>query len=278
VLDLACGAGFVRVAVSHRFPTREVHYTGIDNGRSGLRAVKFLTRPAPQTDDGERSTSKIREIAPHDEPPVLQEALKERFFRTELDLHDPKRLATQLGTLLGDERFDEVHVHLLHPSKHGHQPTGPHVLRAIAEYLRPEGRLYHLFQTSSPLFDFKPGRLRSGAPCPPAGTQGDVLGGDEQHFGEGASKGGLVLDKCGHRWWKGRDRSEGGTMGGAPKSLWVTRRFAGAEPDRRTAETYERLAEQYSGYSRYASHFVILRKRSKGEVARRGPRPLGNTR
>jgi hypothetical protein len=82
-----------------------------------------------------------------------------------------------------------------------------------------------------------------------------------------------LLDKCGFLWERRRRLGEGGVMVQACKR-WMTRRFAGAEPERRTAETYERLAAQYSVYSKFASHFVILRKRRRSAMARQKPRPL----
>ena len=275
VLDLACGAGLVRVAVARRLPTRAIHYTGIDSTRIGLHSIDSLTRGG-QVAHPEPSLGKLAEDGSPDEVHVLQARLTERFIHSQLDLHDFKALATQLGALLGHARFDEIHMHLLHPSRHGRQPAGPQVLRAIAKYLRPGGRLYHLFQNSSPLFDFDPERIRptrEGA-CPP-GTLGNARLDVEQRFREGASKGGLVLDRC--RWEGGGSRAQGGSKAATPKK-WMTRRFVGTEPDRLTAVTYERLAEQYSRFSTYASHFVILRKQKRSAAARRRPKPGGRRR
>jgi hypothetical protein len=146
------------------------------------------------------------------------------------------------------------------------------VLRALAKYLRPGARLYHLFQHSSPFFDFRPERLRPSREglCPAAGSPADALSRNEARFRQGALRGGLLLDKCGLRWEKLRILSDGSKALNTHEN-WVTRRFAGPEPDGRTAETYQRLAEQYSGYSRYASHFVILRKQTRrpGGVGRK---------
>jgi hypothetical protein len=262
VLDLACGAGLVRVAVARRVPTRAIHYTGIDSTRIGLHSIDSLTRVAGSPSDVH----------------LLQPRLTERFIHSQLDLHDAKALATQLGALLGRQHFDEIHMHLLHPSRNGRQPAGPQVMRAIARYLRPGGRLYHLFQNSSPLFDFDPEAIRPTreGTCPP-GTLGSVRLGDEQRFREGASKGGLVLDRYGCRWEGRMSRDQGGSKAANPRK-WMTRRFAGTEPDPRTAVTYERLAEQYSRFSVYASHFVILRKRKRSTAARRRPKPGGRRR
>jgi SAM-dependent methyltransferase len=276
VLDLACGAGLLRVAVARRLPRHEIHYTGIDITLFGLQTIESLTRSAAQTGHPEHAVVKPLVVGLHADVHALKERLRERFMLTDLDLHDPGTLAAQLKAALGNERFDEIHMHLLHPGKHGRQPTGPQVLRAIAKYLRPGGRLYHLFQNSSPLFDFNPESfgIASGKALVPAGTRGATLGGNEQRFREGASKGGLVLDKFGYRWQKARSRGKDGVMVEAWRG-WITRRFTGAEPDRRTAVAYERLAEQYSSFSKYASHFVILRKRRRSAGARRQSTPLG---
>jgi hypothetical protein len=257
-------------------PSREIHYTGIDITLFGLQSIESLTCPAAPTVHPDHALGKPFEVGPRGDVYALQARLRERFMLTELDLHDPKTLAAQLDAVLGKERFDEIHMHLLHPSKHGRQPTGSRVLRTIARYLRPGGRLYHLFQNSSPLYDFHPQRIRF-APVkarPGAGAREDTLEGNEQRFREGASRGGLVLAKCGSRWDRGRSRGEGGVMVEASRK-WITRRFAGVEPDRRTADTYERLAEQYSGYAKYANHFVILRKQGRSAVARRRSKPRG---
>jgi SAM-dependent methyltransferase len=279
VLDLACGAGLLRVAVARRLPSREIHYTGIDVTLFGLRSIDSLTRPAARAVQPAPALGKPREVGPSGEVYALQARLRERFMLTELDLHDPETLSVQLEAVLGKERFDEIHMHLLHPSKHGRQPTGPKVLRAIARYLRRGGRLYHLFQNSSPLYDFYPERIRYAPEKarPGARTREYALEGNEQRFREGAAKGGLVLDKCGYRWERGRSRGAGGVMVEACRK-WITRRFAGTEPDGRTADTYERLAEQYSGYAKYANHFVILRKRGRSAGARRSSKPRGTAR
>jgi SAM-dependent methyltransferase len=276
VLELACGSGLLRVAVARRVPRREIHYTGIDVSLFGLQSLESLTRPGPETAHPEHSGGNPLEVGRRGDDHALQGRLRERFMLTELDLHDPKTLAAQLECVLGKERFDEIHMHLLHPRTHGLQSTGPQVLRVIARYLRAGGRLYHLFQNSSPLYDFDPERIRyaPGKPPPPAGTRGDTLGRNEHRFREGASKGGLLLDKCGFRWERGKTKGEGGVIVEASRK-WITRRFAGAEPDRRTADIYERLAEQYSSYSRYANHFVILRKRRRGAATPQNGKPRG---
>ncbi len=274
VLDLACGGGRVRVAVAKRLPAHEIHYTGIDNGRLRLDSVDAVLRARSATArQAEPAAASPRQVL-QDE--ALGDRLKERYIRTDLELHDPGELATQLRALLGSERFDEIHVHLLQPGKHGWQAVGPQVLRAVARYLRPGARLYHLFQHSSPFFDFKPERtrpVRAGGGCPAPGTPGDVIGRNEARFRAGASKGGLALEKCGHRW----DSLRGGGAGEAAREWyknWVTRHFSGPDPDRRTADTLQRLAEEYSGFSRFATHFVILRKRRrKGPLAARRLRP-----
>ena len=230
VLDLACGSGLLRLAVARRVPTRTIHYTGIDTSRFGLQRVESAQ-------------------------------LQERFIHSELDLNDPEALTTQLAALLGRERFDEVHMHLLHPTRHGRQPTGPKVMRAIGKYLRPGGRLYHLFQNSSPLFDFNPARVRCSHKGP------DSFARDEVRFRAGASQGGLVLDKCGCRWEDDRNPTEGGAKWAARK--WMTRPLTGTAPDPHTADIYEQLGEQYSRFAKYASHFVILRKRKRRAPVRR---------
>jgi SAM-dependent methyltransferase len=274
VLDLACGAGQLRLAVARRVPRREIHYTGIDVSLFGLQSIESLARPRPPTAPPGPADGKPFEVGPHCDDHALKARLRERFMLTELDLHDPTMLAAQLEAVLGSERFDEIHMHLLHPRTHGRQSAGPRLLRVIARYLRPGGRLYHLFQNSSPLYDFTPERIRFAPqkPRPPARMRDQALEINEQRFREGASKGGLVLDKCGCRWERGRTRGGGGVMIAASRK-WITRAFAGAEPDPRTADTYERLAEQYSSYSRYANHFVILRKRRRGAAARLEAKP-----
>ncbi|HVO12823.1 MAG TPA: class I SAM-dependent methyltransferase [Vicinamibacteria bacterium] len=257
VLDLACGAGLVRVAVARRVEARPIHYTGIDRNRVRLDKVDSLLKAEQRRRAGAAG-------APPDlatVEPEIQARLTERYVQTELDLNRPDTLAAQLAALLGRERFDEVHVHLLHPGTHGWQPAGPQVLRTLGRYLRPGGRLYHLFQHSSPFFDFKPEFLapsREGR-CPAPGSREDVLGRDQARFLEGAARAGLVLDKCGHRWRRWRSVGQP-PLPSAETEKWVTRRFAGSEPEPRVAEAYHRAAEQYSGYSKFASHFVILRR------------------
>lgn len=260
----------VRIAVARRLLTREIHYTGIDVNRSRLESVDWLTRTAAKALQAADPTKRFAMGLPLGDAYALNGRIKERFIRTELDLHDPAHLAAQLDTLLGKDRFGEVHVHLLHSGTNGCQPAGPQVLRVIAKYLRPGARLYHLFEQSSPLFDFKPERLHPyrESLCPAPGSAGDALGRDEARFRQGASRAGLMLDKCGHRWEKNTYPTEGRTIADSYKN-WVTRRFSGTGPDRHTAATYQRLAEQYSGYSRHASHFVILRKRERPAVRRR---------
>ena len=150
VLELACGSGMTRIAVGRRLLTREIHYTGIDRNRSRLEAIEALTRAAAKALLPTDPASKITISVPLGDAYALNGRVKARFVKAELNLNDPDALARELGALLGKERFDEVHVHLLHPGKHGCQPTGPRVLRVLAKHLRPGARLYHLFQHSSP--------------------------------------------------------------------------------------------------------------------------------
>ena len=265
VLDLACGAGLVRVTVAERLPGHEIHYTGIDNRRDRLPTVEFLVRSSERAAASPAAADGKTALRP--DASALQQRLRERFFPVELDLHDARRLAGELARLLGRERYDEIHVHLLHPSTHGRQTNGPEVLRAVAKYLRPGGRLYHLFQTSSPFFDFVPDRLRlrASGKAAPAGPRGDPHAWNEQLFRKGAASAGLVLDKCGHRW----DRAGERRRGEGPANNWATRPVAeGAEPDQGVAEIHDRLAAQYSRFSKYATHFVILRKRRRGTARR----------
>ena len=255
VLDLACGAGLVRVAVARRVPARPIHYTGIDRNRVRLEKVDSILK----AEERRRPAEAPPDLAPVD--PQIQARLNERYVQAELDLNRPDTLAAQLAALLGRERFDEVHVHLLHPGTHGCQPSGPQVLKTLGRYLRPGGRLYHLFQHSSPFFDFKPEFLRPSREgrCPDPGSRDDVLGRDQARFLDGAARAGLALDKCGHRWRKWRSYDQPPPPA-AEAERWVTHRYAGSEPDARVAEVYHRAAEEYSGYSKFASHFVILRK------------------
>jgi SAM-dependent methyltransferase len=261
VLDLACGSGMARMAVGRRLITREVHYTGIDSNRTRLEPLESIERSAVRARQASDPSRQMAVNAPLGDAYALSGRIKERFIRTELRLNDPDGLTAQLAELLSKDRFDEIHVHLLHPGRHGCQPVGPRVLRAMAKYLRPGARLYHLFQHSSPFFDFQPERLRPSREglCPAADTQADALGRNETRFRQAAARAGLLLGKCGLRWEKPRPRNADGVVVDAHKN-WVTRRFSGPEPDWHTAEAHQRLAEQYSGYSRYASHFVILRK------------------
>ncbi len=271
VLDLACGAGLVRVAVARRVTARPIHYTGIDRNRLRLDKVDSIVKAEQRRRSAAGAPAELVSLEPE-----LQARLSERYIQAELDLNRPDTLSAQLAGLLGRERFDEVHVHLLHPGTHGSQPTGPQVLRAVGRYLRPGGRLYHLFQHSSPFFDFKPEFLppsREGG-CPAPGSRQDVLGSDQARFLAGAARAGLALDKCGHRWrrWRGYDQPP---LPAAEAEKWVTHRFAGSEPDPRVAAIYHRAAEQYSGYSKFASHFVILRKPvKKRSRLRAAPAPV----
>ncbi len=270
VLDIACGQGVVRVAVARRVLAREIHYTGIDNVRSQLESIVSLLSPRAKLIAAKDHVGCDPAVAIGAQVCAMQRRIRERFIRAVLDLHDPLKLASQLSGLLGNERFDEIHVHLLHPRTDGWHARGPLVLRTIAEYLRPGARLYHLFQNSSPLFDFRPERSPASPPpvCPAVGTRGDVIGREEARFREGASQGGLVLDKCGRTWELRRSRAAGETEG-RRHSVWLTRRFAGTEPHRHTADVYAWLAQQYSAYSRFATHFVILRKAKRTERRRR---------
>jgi hypothetical protein len=98
-----------------------------------------------------------------------------------------------------------------------------------------------------------------------------VIGRDEGRLREGAAKGGLVLEKCGRRWHL-RTSPVAGETRGRKYSVWLTRRFNGTEPPQRTAQIYEKLVQQYTAYSKFATHFVILRKSKKGERRRRTKR------
>jgi hypothetical protein len=250
----------VRVAVARRVPGREIHYTGIDGARLQLESIISLVAPS-KVASAKSQLSRGAVGGTEGEVGSIQRRMRERYIRTEIDLHDPVTLTSQLEDLLGSERFDEIHVHLLHPRTDSCHPRGPLILRTIAAYLRPGARLYHLFQHSSPLFDFKPERNQAARQqtCPDPGTAADAIGRDEARFREGASKGGLLLDKCGRRW-ELRMRRGVGEAPGRWYRVWLTRRFSGTEPHRHTAEVYERLAKEYSAFSSFATHFVILRK------------------
>ncbi len=267
LLDLACGAGMVRFAVARRLLGRAIEYVGIDTNRSGLRSLRQMT-PSARGPNG--AIVEAPRGAPVD--PAVEQRLRERFLHADLELNDADKLAGQLASLVGGERFDEIHVHLLHPGKHGAKAAGPRVLRSLSRYLRPGGRLYHLFQTSSPFFDFQPKRISSpakGAP-PPEQRHAQVLDDDESRFRKGACSGGLLLEKCGHLWTRVGTRNADGTWGKGQRA-WMTRPSAG--PGSSPAATiYSGLAEQYSLYSKYATNFVILRRRRRARWRRGEPR------
>jgi len=261
VLDLACGAGLVRLAVAERLPGRTVHYVGIDTSRTRLMRLEEMgaTAALPAPIGGQPRVFPAASALP-----ALRARLEERFVRSELDLHDPGRLAAELATLVGDERFDEIHVHLLQPRVHGAQPAGARVLRTLARRLRRGGRLYHLFQRASPLFDFQPRRVGSSAGdvVAPQTRHADLLRDDEERFRRGARRGGLLLDRCGHLWTSGRPRNEDGTWGLAARG-WLSRPFTGPVSDSIPGERYLRLADRYSAFGKFATHFVILRRRRR---------------
>jgi len=263
LLDLACGAGAVRVATARRLPQRTVEYVGIDPSRSRLQGVADILRElarahGPAALDGAEAV----------DPAALAARLRERFVRAELDLNTPVALADQLARIVPGERFDEIHMHLLHPGKHGAQAVGPRVMRTLARYLRPGGRIYHLFQRSSPLFTFEPKRIASLArdATPPRVRHQALLDDEERRFRTGARRGGLLLEKCGHLWTKGRVQNADGTWGTSPRA-WITRPAASLDTPSRPEEIVLHAVERHSLFSAYATHFVILRRRRLDERA-----------
>lgn len=119
VLDLMCGHGPVRDALLERYPNRSIVYTGVDSKDSRY--------------------------------PIDETRLAQNFHKAMLNLGDPESLRKLLHGLEPTEQWDEIHLHMpfdMHPN-----PKGPKILAVLASRLNPGGKVYSLFQQSSPLLN-----------------------------------------------------------------------------------------------------------------------------
>ena len=94
----------------------------------------------------------------------------------------------------------------------------------------------------------------------PQARHADVMRADEERFRRGARRGGLLLERCGHLWTSGRPKNEDGTWGLAARG-WLSRPVSGVVSDSVPGEHYSRLFDRYSAFAKFATHFVILRRR-----------------
>ena len=252
VLDLACGKGVVQLALAERYRGREIHYIGVDPLESSLAAALETGRKLP--------------------------GFKAGYYCDWLNFSSPKRFAKTLKAASLGKRFNEIHLHLAPAPFWEGNPAGPTLLSAVGRYLKPGGRLYHAFETISPLLDFIPEPLnRSKKPV------SVLYSHNRKRIARAAKASGLVLDKYGLRQALAGEKkaefvAEFLQGDGISKTLAVFTKALGAVAsstktapkkearwvtetgNQRAGERHMKLLRKYSTFARLADHFVILRK------------------
>ena len=219
VLELMCGLAKGRPAFAERFPKARIEYVGIDTN--------------------------IESITPSNHP-----AIAETFHKEHLDIRYPDVFAAQLKRLLGEQSFDEIHFHM--PLNEAFNDRDPRFLAAVAQYLKPGGRLYHMWEYDSPLFRHYLPRIGDVT------NSGEAAKRNNAAIKEYASQVGLVPEKIGHR------TRPGFWLTNAPSGKWATK----IDVPRRALKALGRLdvaGERYSSWIYHAQHFAILRKPKLGK-------------
>lgn len=256
VLDLYCGDGIVRFPTVARYPGRSVEYTGIDLHphippfsllESQARLERALRYRAERTKE------------PMEDPAKARARFSEQFHQAKLNFNDPRALRESIMGIVGAERFDEIHFHL-HDQAWANA-KGAEALQVLGDLLKPGGRLYHLFQGSSPLMnpqDYL--RLRETART--SWPEEHIFRQNQGIVQRAAAQAGLKLDKYGLvRLDRGRRPF---TFTGE------TLNISDRKKREQLSTRYEDLIPQYTKFAGYADHFFILRKPLQPRREQRG--------
>lgn len=227
VLDIGCGDVPARGAIARRLKDTPLHYIGIDD----------LILPQPRLAN----------------PP---QGYREDLIKATLSLHgEPRKLKRELLSLVGRQRFDEIHFHLPQPQsvtyRYPHRKTAGEVLHTLARFLKPGGRLYHTFQSlESPLVPEELPMFK--------GKQGPWIAFEhnERIFDRLAKSAGMRLDKYCFRPVE-RPASWGWyTQAGLKSQAALSSQPTYGKASRR----YNELLDEYSHFPEYANHILIMRK------------------
>lgn len=237
VLDLFCGTGQALLPIAERLSDRPVHYVGID------REPRHLGYP--------NLPASVGDI---------------RVHAAKLDLQRPDALQAALHSLVGDSRFDEIHLHM---------PTGvfakpnleaERALKVLGGFLRRGGRLYHLFQQTSPLLSFEPEQWDADAP---QGEPPKIWAHNRYRAGKLAERAGFSLEKYGLNQFGASQPEEFRKV-----DRWITspatyRRALQLDrvdrtefgPRKAAHEKMADLVNAYTKHGRFVNHFLILKKK-----------------
>ncbi len=164
-----------------------------------------------------------------------------------LNFDNSENFRRQLQEIAKGRKFDEIHLHLSpqgNPKQHVNEGTEEN-MAAVAEILKPGGRLYHMIDHYSPLLALDIHRAAA------RGTFSDFSSGKmgtyyerQRQIAEGVvSKTGLNLNRFGI------------ITGRNPYKIWL-----GNGANSKLEPIFARLIEYYTQCARYATHFLIATK------------------
>jgi len=248
VLDLFCGSGVARIPLAERYKDRNIHYVGIDARPEPQKLAAYQKRelPLPRKPQQAAKVKAWREEMEKRHEAASKERLHADFYNVELELEKPEKLEQQLLQKLEKTQFDEIHFHM--PDTTYAEPlnkSATESLAVIARFLKPGGRLYHLFQSHSPLLDFKP-KLPLNDELP---QLHEKYAENKERIRQSVKKAGLELHRYGLNL-----RPVTGKQG------WLTGRKRTAEAQERVHEVYAFLAALHSLHGAEALQFIVLRK------------------
>jgi len=226
-----CGEGITRLPITLRHQGKDVHYVGIDAVMHNLPSLYELTktRPGFSAFSAAMSDAYRRGLPRSIIGGALFEAaqrLHEEYHQIKLDFNNPTELREQLKEAVGETKFDEVHFHMPPYGTKGH----PESLGVIAEFMKPGGTLYHIFELSRPLLaGLEPSEAR------------------HEKLQAVAAKAGLTLMK------------HGILLNGR---VLVTRSDENPDEEKRRKlnDYYSAVLAQYTSFPAYATNFAIMRK------------------
>lgn len=262
VLDLGCGQALVRIPLIFRHEGKTIHYVGVDWKKSypldfggeikhfpdlereGVAplAPRFMAALKPLTAD--EFKKKVAEG---------KKRLVEEFQPVQLEFGNPELLREQIKAAVGDRKFDEIHFHMPDLKVRGEKVSDPESLKVVAEFLKPGGMLYHLFEKKSPFLPFPLESVwerQSMSPLIQDARVSRAFRENREKIREAVKGAGLELLNYGMKY-----DSQPHT-----NNMITSLKHYNSPRREKIDKIFSALAELYSYYGHSANNFFILRK------------------